>query len=392
MKPLGKLSGSIVGPVVIVIEALDESGGIETGSDLLNILAGTLQDPDVPRITQLPENFRFIVTSRPLHAIDEAFADGKHVRRMSMDEIPEEITKRDIHTYVSSKLHGLSDFGDEEFAALAEKADGLFEWARLACEHIKSHPPGVPAKESFKAVISCDPGEQKNLLYNMYRRILTDIMRRDQYGDAEYKIALARFSSVMGQILATAEPLPLDSLNIMRTCFPDESKHYEVQVMLQHMGSLLSGTTDPSTPIRPLHSSFREFLTNKSHSGDFFIDVSDVQRDLAFASIRVMDRLSFNICDLRSSYLPNCEDIGLPDRIKRFIPPYLSYACRFWAVHVKITDFDAQLANEVESFLNHERLLFWIEALSLVDALYGAVSSMSLIIQWLKVSTDTRQC
>jgi hypothetical protein len=41
--------------------------------------------------------------------------------------------------------------------------------------------------------------------------------------------------------------------------------------------------------------------------------MSKVQRDLAFASLRVMERdLRFNICDMKSSYLPNSENITFP--------------------------------------------------------------------------------
>jgi hypothetical protein len=116
----------------------------------------------------------------------------------------------------------------------------------------------------------------------------------------------------MGQILGMAEPLPLNSLNAMRSHFADKNKRYAVEVIIEHMGSLLSGTTDSSTPIQPLHASFRDFLMDQSHSGDFFIDVSKVQHDLAFASLQVMEHgLSFNMCDLKSSYLPNSEDPGL---------------------------------------------------------------------------------
>ncbi|KAG1807568.1 hypothetical protein EV424DRAFT_230934 [Suillus variegatus] len=71
IEPLGKLSESPVGPVVIIIDALDESGkAAETRSDLLRILAGKLRDPTITHITKLPKNFRIIVTSRPLHDIE----------------------------------------------------------------------------------------------------------------------------------------------------------------------------------------------------------------------------------------------------------------------------------------------------------------------------------
>jgi hypothetical protein len=391
MEPLEKLSGLSVGPVLIVIEALDESGGVETRRNLLRILAGTLEGEGLPQITELPSNFRILVTSRPLHDIKSEFWDAPHIQRLSMDNIPEEVSKRDIHTFVSHELKRVSDLGDKEFGDLADKAGGLFEWARLACKYIQEIAPGSRAIDRFNDVVSHNHGERENLLYDIYRLILGENMRKDRYTtEAGYQRALARFHSVMGQILGLAEPLPLDALNAMRCRFPDQSEHYEVELVLADMGSLLSGTTNSSSPIRPLHASFREFLTEKSYSGDFFVEILNAQRNLAFASLRVMEHdLRFNMCNLKSSYLPNSEDAGLPDRVATCIPSHLSYSCRFWAMHIRATDFDTELAREIGSFFVNERLLFWIESLALLHALSVAVTVPSLITQWLKVRTES---
>src|SRR6267154_849865 len=394
MEPLGKLSGSTVGPVLIVIEALDESGGVETRRHLLRILAGKLQDQGVPQITELPPNFRILVTSRLLHDIDDEFKGVQHIQRWSMDDIPSEVAERDIHTYVSEELKGLSDFRDKELSVIAEKADGLFEWARLACRYIKEPLAGLLPIDCFNAVVSRDPGERSMLLYDMYWFILTEIIHGDNSTNAQHQQvvrtkALARFRSVMGQVLATAEPLPLVSLNAMRRHFPDQGNHYDVEVVINRMGSLLSGTTTTShTPIRPLHASFRDFLTDQSCSGEFFVEVSMVQRDLGFASLRVMEHgLRFNMCDLTSSYLPNSKDPGLEERVQRCILPHVSYCCRFWAAHIQATVFDTELAKEIRLFFDHERVLFWLEALGLLNAISGAAATFPCIVQWLKVST-----
>jgi hypothetical protein len=391
MEPLKKFSKSSVGPVLIVIEALDESGGVQTRRDLLRILTGKLQNKNLPKITELPSNFRILVTSRPLHDIEDAFHGTQHILRLSMDEIPAAVAERDICAFISDKLQELSRFGDKEYANLAAKADGLFEWARLACEYIQEDLPGVNPRSRFETVVNRDPGKWTNKLYDMYRLILAEIWPRHRYGDVEYQEALAEFRSVMGQILGTAESLPFDSLSAMRDCFPNHNKHYKLDIV-RHMGSLLSGTTDSCIPVRPLHASFQEFLTDKSFSGDFFVEVTKVQhRDLALASLRVMERgLRFNICDLESSYIPNREDTGLPRRIKTSIPLHLSYSCRYWATHVHKTDFDDELAKTIRSFFDNERLLFWIEVLGLLNAISGAITVLPLIAKWLKVSTCLR--
>ncbi|KAG2339592.1 hypothetical protein BDR05DRAFT_938889 [Suillus weaverae] len=381
IEPLKKSSGSTEEPIVIVIDALDESGGVETRKDLLRILAGKHQNPASPKITDLPDNFRFIVTSRPLGDINDEFHGIQHILQMSMDDILPAVAERDIRAYVSDELDGLG-FQDREFAVLAEKADGLFEWARLACGYIKDSDMGLSRKDCYKAVVSRNPAERSMLLHDMYHLILTNIMPRDTSPHPRNlrSTKLARFRSVMGQILGTAEPLPLASLNAMRRYFPTREDDFDVELVVKSMGSLLSGTTSPDSPIRPLHASFHDFLTDKPSSGEFFIDLLKAQRDLAFASLRVMEHgLRFNICDLKSSYLPNSEDPGLKERIQKCIPPHLSYSSRFWTSHVRTTTFDKELAKEVKLFFGHERLFFWLELLALIHVLSSAVPSLSLI-------------
>ena len=158
------------------------------------------------------------------------------------------------------------------------------------------------------------------------------------------------------------------------------------------MGALLSGTTnstdstDPLATIRPLHASFPDFLLDKNWSGEFFIDLSHIHDELAFACLGIMkDELQFNICELTSSYIPNSE---IPDgdrRIKVNISHELSYACQFWTDHLQHTQFDLSLAEEVRAFFNHERLLFWFEVLSLLKKISICTSLLSFVIQWAMV-------
>jgi hypothetical protein len=86
---------------------------------------------------------------------------------MLMDEISPAFAERSIYAYVSKQLEEL-DCQDKELAVLAEKADGLFEWARLACEYIRNSDIGLSPKDCYGAVVSRDPAERSTLLYAMY--------------------------------------------------------------------------------------------------------------------------------------------------------------------------------------------------------------------------------
>jgi hypothetical protein len=198
--------------------------------------------------------------------------------------------------------------------------------------------------------------------------------------------AIPIFRSVMGQILASLEPLSITVLNVMRKHFPRPGERHKVDQVICPLGSLVTGTTDPQIPVRPLHASFYDFLTDQSRSNTFFIDVSLAKRDLAFASLGVMKHgLCFNICSLESSYLPNSAIPDLEKRVKDCISAELSYSCRFWGTHVGATPIEPLLVEEVEVFFDAERLLFWLEAVALLKGLRDLVGKLSCVADWLTV-------
>jgi hypothetical protein len=59
-------------------------------------------------------------------------------------------------------------------------------------------------------------------------------------------------------------------LNIRQHCFRLLVQVIREQV-IRSLGSLVTGTTDSHTPIRPLDASFYDFLTDKSRSNTFLI-------------------------------------------------------------------------------------------------------------------------
>ncbi|KAL4075164.1 hypothetical protein V8B97DRAFT_1544571 [Scleroderma yunnanense] len=371
LEPL-KVSGGVFGTVVLVIDALDESGGNSSRKHILKVLTSS-------EAASLPCNFRIFVTSRPLSDITLALGRTQHVKAVSLDNVPAIYTERDIHLYVSSELKGHEGIGEAEINQIAHRADGLFEWARLACEFVTLRTLGQTTAERFADLMAQSSGEGAKLLDSMYRAILDNLM--DKVGPT----ALTRFHSVMRQVLFTLEPLPMDGLNSMRRYFSHQRGNYKVAIVLDFLGALLSGVTEGTDPVRPLHSSFYDFLTDQSRSGAYFVNQSDIQADLAVASLDVLrDGLCFNICGLESSHLLNSEVPDLAKRVKARIPPHLSYSCRFWAKHLQSTKFDTALAMHVRDILGNEKILFWFEILSLQGVLGSAAPALVTTGIWLQ--------
>ena len=244
LEPLSKLKGSPIGNVVVVIDALDESGVEHTRATVLEVLSA--------HSGELPENIRIFLTSRPLVDIGEALNTSPHIYAKSLDAIDAGLTMRNIHLYVSARLKSLCDtFSYEKFQQLTIKSGGVFEWARLACDFVSARI-GVILKDCFHEIMSHAPGDGRTLLDEMYTTFLKDLFR----GSDERQV----FRSVMQQILWLKEPLPISALDVMRDRFPREDDRYPVGFILNFMASLLAGVSEVSTPVRPLHASFYDFL------------------------------------------------------------------------------------------------------------------------------------
>ena len=384
VKPVSAKSGAMVGPIVIIIDALDESGDDDSRRHLLRILAGKQGNAE-GHIINLPPQFRILVTSRAQRDIRDAFQDVAHIRQESMDNIAQDIAKRDISHYISGELSNarLGSSFQKIVAALSSEADGLFEWARLACAFVigeNGAGAGFTPEECFQAIMT--RRKEISLLDNMYRLTLETIFPQ---GQRLRDLRIQRFKSVIAQILGTMEPLSLTSLDMMRRHFPND-EGIDIRTIIDQMGALLSGTTDPSVPIRALHASFPDFLLDHKRSGEYFIDLQSIHNNLAFSCLNVMkDQLRFNICELPSSYLPNSEVSDLGDRIKKHISSELVYSCRFWPAHVCDTPLNTPLVEVVGELFNGMELLFWFEVLSLLKAINTCASSLSSLIRWMLV-------
>ncbi|KAH9487249.1 Vegetative incompatibility protein HET-E-1 [Psilocybe cubensis] len=380
VKPICKLSESMVGPIVIVIDALDESGNPESRKNLLRILAGKLKADNDSHVSKLPPNVRIILTSRTLSDIYNTLNDVDHVHSVAMDSISTTSTASDIAYYISEELEDIEIRGND-VSRLSSAAGELFEWARLACAYVRGDDDaGTDAKERLEHLLvrTEDAGV---LLDKMYLLVLETLLPKDQ---PLRPMRLQRFLSVISQILGSAEPLTMDTLASMRRYFLDNGLGIvDVRTIIKPMGALLSGTTDPCAVIRPLHASFPEFLLDEKRSGEFFIDMSRIHVDLATASLSIMkEQLRFNICQLPSSYLPNSEVEDLDQRINDCISRELSYSSRFWTNHLQLAEYHVILVDAMREFFNHERLLFWIEILSLLKLVNTCAQAMWSVIKW----------
>jgi hypothetical protein len=376
LEPLRDLH--IVGPILVIIDALDESGDTSGGIGLHAFLAKNL--------IKLPSNFRVVITSRPEHAIVSVLVEAQSVKIKYMNdtELASE-THGDILAFFQQRLP--SNEFRRYVEALARKAEGLFQWAAVASQLILNPPARFRYSKEKCINHLLEPSTNRHgqdLLDGLYKEVLEGYFTDEEARDL--------FRSVVGQLIISIEPLTIRSLiPLQQHTSYDEDSDATVTGILSRLGSLLShvNSLDRNLPVIPLHTSFRDFLTNKDKSGDFYVGVRDTHHQLAHSCLSLLldpvDGVKFNICKLETSYLANDDVEDLDSRVDEHIPPALLYACRFWGDHLKHTDFKMDLFRKVET-LFEEKFLFWLETLSLTRNIRLARSAFTTLNMWLASS------
>ena len=363
----------IVGPILVVVDALDESGNATGRAGLHTFLAKNL--------VRFPSNFRVLITSRPEDGIERALVGAPSVRiRHMTDAELASTTHDDILVYLEERLppDEFRNYGD----SLAVKAEGLFQWAAVASQFILDPPDrfGYSKKKCISHLLKAGANRDgQDPLDELYKEVLE--------GYFTGREARVLFRSVVGQLITSIEPLSICSLITLRRYSDDTDEPDEeaVVILLRRLGSLLSNvnSSDDTLPIIPLHTSFRDFLTNREKSGDFWVDLRDVHRQMAHSCLGLLlNGLKFNICHLETSYLANKDVTDLKSRVDEYIPPALLYACRFWDNHLEHIGFETGLFGKLQSFFE-EKFLFWLEALSLTNYVGLAVTACSTLNVWL---------
>jgi hypothetical protein len=381
-------AAKLLGPVVLVIDALDEAGTSEARKVVLSAMAA--------ESSTIPDSLRIIVTSRDEGDIRTGLQDCS--KEMRIEEC--EGTVEDIAVYVDYRLRQVTELSDRQRKQAKEKvcdrAGQLFIWASVACNFIaEARDPALQLRKLLHATDHENRETQSALvqLDALYCGVLKNaITIRD----------LKAFRYVVGSILALERPLSqieLDSL----LGLGDESANYAVRlpsgdnihlsssaVIINSLQSILR--TDPTAhagtggAVRLLHPSLYDFLTSRAED-DYRIDVVEQNGILAVQSLKVLNaELCLDICRIGNPSLLNEEVEDLPQRIDGYMSGGLQYSCHSFAYHLgEVSEPSVLVANELNKFAR-EHLLHWIEAMSLLGKITRAEYCLQVLTRWMRVS------
>ncbi|KIJ65625.1 hypothetical protein HYDPIDRAFT_66323, partial [Hydnomerulius pinastri MD-312] len=368
----------VIGPILVVVDALDESGDRTARQSLLSALSKQITE------SKLPTNLRLLITARPESDILKMLSSPQ-VAHKQLDEVDTTTVDADIEKFVKDALHDYDELDlrwhDQAWCQLlVHHSQHLFQWASTACNFIKGEgSEGLDPCEQLGLLLQITGGESPHPLDALYQTILGQLFKAP---------ALAHFKKVMGVVLALNEPLSLSALEGMF--------HGKINFgcIIQSMGSLLAGVANKQKPIQPLHTSFRDFLLDGERSLAFHVSItSQHQSNIGLASIACMQRmLKFNMCNLEDSRVFNSEVDGLQERVKAAIPSYLAYSCQYWMVHLHSGECSQDVLDQVIDFFK-SCFPYWLEAISLLSQLVptiyisSAQQSCVLLEKWAKVNS-----
>ena len=156
---------------------------------------------------------------------------------------------------------------------------------------------------------------------------------------------------------------------------------------MRYICNRLSSVLEFKSVVRISHQSFTDFLIDQTCPCLFRINTKVEERKLALACLRTMkNELQFNICKLESSHRLNSEVVDMESLIDRYIPSHLQYACWYWADHLAASDYENEILELLENFMNVQFLL-WLEVLSVTKRMNTASRLISSLVDYLKVSS-----
>ncbi|CAE6448323.1 unnamed protein product [Rhizoctonia solani] len=366
-EPLQRAKDTIPNNLIVVIDALDECDDRKEVELILDMLFHHLD--------HIP--LKFFITSRPEQEIFEKMSTHAQLREvLHLHDIEQSLVQGDIELYLKEELEPMSP-SPSEIDQLAQRSGTLFIYAATLVRYI-SGKRSVDSRKRLQAVLDLTTKSTKQhaQIDALYTAVLDSALREDgllEIDDTEDILTVLRI------VLLAQEPV---SVEIIAGLADIESPERVVHA-LQPLRSVLHQSEDTGL-VSTLHASFPDFMFSNERSRSYFCDVAEHSQLLARRSFLVMrEQLRFNICDLRSSFVPDGKVENIQERIKLGISPILAYTCRYWGSHLVLAPHLDILQRMLEDFLSH-RLLFWMEVLNLRRDLSLGVDGLLKVQGWLQ--------
>lgn len=375
-------------PVVLIVDALDECEDLHYAVSFVRLIR--------EHAKSLPPAVKILLTCRPKAPL------LVHLRQLDLEEecldLESNMDESEIRLFLESELlqikrdHRLPDYWptQEAVQALVERSQKLFQWSHTALKYISEKPKY--RLDKLLAWPSINDG-----LDGLYRPILSEAYENLKRSPTDAKLLV----DVLGLLVVAPHPLSIDIIVYLYSdhegladCSNEiEKADYLKEEVLAGLSSLLSLPNSSDHYIRLGHTSLRDLLISGDRCGKqpYLVDVNHYHRLIAGKCLRLMLRhLCKNICELSDLSKPNTE---VHDVISQHLPKGLQHCCRSWSIHLR-TSFpkpgpQTDSAGDLIDFdkFSREKLLGWIEVMSLIGEMKESVVMAKETKLWLEVSS-----
>ncbi|KAJ6586716.1 hypothetical protein B0H10DRAFT_2197960 [Mycena sp. CBHHK59/15] len=349
LEPLSDKHEHIRGPIIVILDALDECGDAESRAALVLLLSNEPSDSDIAN----------------------QFRSQSKITGLQLD-ITTTSNNKDIMTYLCHSMQSIqeqqkkwnlgSDWpGTSRIQILADCSAGLFIWASTACRFINKPNP------NDKLEILINHGHNLSNLDKLYAVALQSAGDWDNDKGFSEGAQLVLAALVLGRVPMSERTMD-DILQF--------NNNWSSQLILGCLECLVQWKSGQNAQI--LHASFGDYLTDPHRSGShpWFVNRKIQNHALSLGCLQVLNtQLQFNICGLEDSHCRNADVPDLSDCVTTFISPGLSYASCFWATHLKDIDFDPAICREIKNLMQ-TRFPFWLEVLSLLGQVTVATNAL----------------
>lgn len=368
--------GSILRRPVVILDALDECGSNTSQSAQRRVLLNT-----IIKWSQLHPSFRLIITSRD-DRITPSLRNVCHHIVLETGDLVSSDTNSDIQIFFQHRFAEIAAVypslpslwpGTQIIKQLTDHAAGLFIWAETVVRFLEQGP----ANHQLDLILSGAFRVTGDVINELYLQILRLSFQK---ATAHMLDVLKR---VVGAIVLARTPIHRRDL---RHFIGKQEGEATIDFILDKLSSVILARNSDGK-VRISHLSFTEFICDSNRCDNaFMVDHNIHSKIMTLACLGIMKTgLRFNICQLETSHIRNIDVCGLADRIEKFIPTHLSYACHFWADHLQRTAFDTVILAELKSCM-YFGFLYWLEVLSLLK--HGPIVPKALlsVCGWSRVS------
>ena len=354
--------------VVLVVDGVDECPADIRSSFLSAVSSGA---------PLLPPTVKILLASRPRSDV------RGHLEALKPLEISVAVGAGkdggDVEHFLQHELERISKAAGLEHAwsasdikrdagALASRAGGLFQWARLLSSLLGNRVrPREVVSRILRVETSATPEVNLDVLYTEALNIALPVAPDDKDLDTLYR-------RVVGTVLAAKQPLTVSAICTLLKAGDDGDATGAIRKLLEDLGCVLVlyPIRSGAVIVRVAHPSFCDYVTSRHRCpSSWFIDAYQASVQLGSQCFSLMaTSLRRDICRMGNPSVTN-KDVS-SETVYRYIVTGLRYACSHAFNHVA---GDGGNLRMLETFLM-EKLLEWLEAMSLMRLLDTAVELM----------------